>query len=198
MKIRFEGVKDEEMQTKINQMHEKALKILQDNGLSFPEEVTKEVGYAGNRVKITGKTPEFLRVNLNNRMRSTAGRAFGGYRIDINYRLFKEQPDHELEDTYVHELAHIYCHLTFEHNVAHGHEWRNAMRMMGQEPSRCHSLDVSHLKAKRTVRKVRFKCGCCERDLTMRYYNRYVRYSKDDGESPFTCNKCGEDLHPVV
>ena len=52
-----------------------------------------------------------ITVNLNTRMRSCGGRAFyNNNHIHINYRLFNDNEDNDLRNTFTHELAHLIAH----------------------------------------------------------------------------------------
>ena len=74
-------------------------------------------------------------------MRTRAGYAdLIDYRVRLNARLLKRNPA-ELDDTLVHELAHIAAVMICGLEIRpHGREWAQLMRVAGYEPTRTHPL----------------------------------------------------------
>lgn len=182
MKVIFEGVNDQEMMSKIKEYHDKAVAKFKENGGVWPEEVK-------------GEEPAPVRVKLNSRMRSCGGRAKGMFYIDINYRLYLDNPE-ELENTYVHELAHIFCQRKYSFKVGHAREWKMAMTMMGQEPSRCHNLKVDHLRNSR--KSFEYSCGC-ERythRLGPKRNQKALSRLVSSGSTGYSCRDCKKPLLP--
>ena len=151
------GVDDSEMIEKIQNIHKEAIKKLIKNNPKI-----KENSNVFNNIKIN--------VELNERMRSCAGKAQAGHTIKINYRMHIDNPS-ELEDTYIHELAHILCHREKKNEPRydlftgkrkrgdhHGKHWQKMMKDMGIEPKRTHNLDVEKYRNKRN--KFLYKCEC--------------------------------------
>lgn len=108
--------------------------------------------------------------------------------IDLNPVLLMENTDDFMKRTVPHELAHLACDKIYPeaHNRGfndeaagmlrmlsirghgryrrpkrdiHGSRWQSIMRVLGADPSRCHSYDVTNVKR----RKARFdyKCSKC-------------------------------------
>jgi SprT-like family len=88
----------------------------------------------GNKV---GKKPTIER---NNRLRTTAGRAFlHDNKIDISTKLLLEFPSHFAKDTIPHEGAHFVAYRVFgEEN--HGKPWKAVMAAIGLPTSPYHNL----------------------------------------------------------
>ena len=60
--------------------------------------------------------------------------------IELHATLFKVGRRQELEETFLHELAHAINHLLFN-GRGHGRTWKEVMRALELEPTRLHSLD---------------------------------------------------------
>lgn len=174
MAIEFDyqtGSKDLDMQKKIIEFHEKAMEKLKEKR---PELFEKD------------NFKRSVRIVLNHRMRSCAGKARSGNVVEINYRLHKDNPQ-ELEDTYVHELAHIVCQRCYPRERGHGYTWQNVMSNMGLVPTRTHNLDVSKYKAKR--KKYIYACSC-RNDIEL----SSVRHGKINKGASYTCTRCRTSL----
>ncbi len=93
--------------------------------------------------QVTDQFGELYKTRIidNPRMRTAAGRAFiSDNKIELNGKMLLEHPD-ELEPTFVHELAHLISIALYgARGAGHGRYWRATMRMLGQEPTRCHSM----------------------------------------------------------
>lgn len=76
----------------------------------------------------------------NNRLKTTAGRAFYLLRkVDLSTELFTEYTDDFVQDTIPHEVCHQAAWDLWEHH-GHGKPWKTAMLSIGINPQRCHSL----------------------------------------------------------
>ena len=124
-------------------------------------------------------------VGWNERLRSTAGRAFGREgRIELNPRLLAHR-QRELHVVLVHEAAHLAAHRLYGPSVPpHGRHWRALMRLCGLPPAITHDLPVPPARRRRHLflrvcdacgdrriaRAVRYRaCACgAERFLVMR------------------------------
>ncbi|MDF1755363.1 MAG: SprT-like domain-containing protein [Verrucomicrobiales bacterium] len=105
-------------------------------------------------------------VNWNKRLRTTAGRAYSNLaKIELNPRLQllpDEKRDHEINQTFLHELAHVVAHARNPKRriQPHGDEWKQACADLGiPGEERCHSLNLG-----RTTRRKNFAyiCPACE------------------------------------
>lgn len=89
----------------------------------------------------------------------------GGYayllqnRISLNAGLFNRNKDYFFNDTIPHEMAHLIAFIVYKER-GHGPAWKNTMKRLGYEPTRCHSMDVSETKRKMTLQRWVYKCGC--------------------------------------
>lgn len=91
-----------------------------------------------------------VRVHWNERLTSTAGRAFlklGS--IELNPTLLQRAPD-QLRVVLVHEVAHIAAGRLFGPNIpAHGRHWRSLMALAGLPPDVTHKIPVRKMRAVR-------------------------------------------------
>lgn len=184
--LKFSGVVDEDMQKKIESFHKKAIDNFKKSGGVFGI-------LNGNGTVHTEIEEHVVVVKLNNRMRSTAGTARGLWNIDLNYRLLAEN-QHELESTYVHELAHIFCNVMFRRRVNHGPEWKKVMSDMGQSPDVYHKMDCKKLRRKRY--RYIHTCDCEEREfrLTKQKFEKSMRHIERYTVSQYYCPTCKKTL----
>jgi predicted SprT family Zn-dependent metalloprotease len=110
-------------------------------------------------------------VHWNQRLLSTAGRAFGhAGRIELSPALLAKSPD-ALEAVLVHEAAHVAVHRLFGPRVApHGRHWRALMRLCGLPPEVTHDLPVGRRRRARFL-YLRLCNACGDRRI-----GRSVRY----------------------
>lgn len=79
-------------------------------------------------------------VVLNNRLKSTAGRAwYEEDKIDLSVELFREHTHWMLTDVIPHELCHMAAWRWHKHS-GHGPAWKDTMRAIGLEPKRTHDM----------------------------------------------------------
>ncbi|MGE3171575.1 MAG: SprT-like domain-containing protein [Planctomycetota bacterium] len=111
-------------------------------------------------------------VRWNERLRTTAGRAFPvEQRIELNPALLQDHPD-ELEAVLVHEAAHLAAARLFgPHVAAHGRHWRALMRLAGHPPDVTHDLPVPRRRRRRSHVYLRVCDVCGDRRIA-----RVVRY----------------------
>jgi predicted SprT family Zn-dependent metalloprotease len=55
-----------------------------------------------------------------------------------------EYSENYIEETVVHEFAHLVQDLVWGETRSHGREWKNVMKSFGAKPDRCHSMDLSN------------------------------------------------------
>lgn len=128
-------------------------------------------------------------VNWNKRMRSAAGRAhYQKCLIDLNPRLQllpEPKKKEEIEDTFLHELAHL---VAFGRNRGrriqpHGAEWKQACADLGiPGEDRCHDLDFG---TRRMKRKFIYECPACKTSIPR------VRRIK----RPVACHSCCKEYN---
>ena len=88
---------------------------------------------------------------LNNRLKTTAGRAFyEHYYIDLSTELFWEHTERFLTDTIPHELAHIVAYIVHG-DTGHGKAWYSVIHKMNIATTRLHNM-VNTLHAKRKTK----------------------------------------------
>lgn len=132
------------------------------------------------------------KIELNPRMRSTAGRAFyRSNKIQLNERLLTDNPQ-DIEQTFAHELAHLISYALYgDAGKGHGSNWRRVMKQLGYEPDRTHDLDVSAYARRHPV-KAYAKCKCSVYPLKARRINKILLGSK------YRCLKCSTHLELVT
>ena len=102
--------------------------------------------------------------------RRAAGLAHGDTKIGLNATLLRENEADMLAQTVPHELAHVIVYRRFlragTRGAAwvrprpHGDEWQAVMRrIFDRDPARCHSYDISNVRA-RTYRVMPYACQC--------------------------------------
>lgn len=107
----------------------------------------------------------------------TAGYAvYSKWQIRLNPVLLVENGQAFIDDTPVHELAHLICFKVYPeaHNPTqryavfgssrakrdiHGARWQSIMRTLGSNPTRTHKFDTSNVGHHKT--KYVYKCNCC-------------------------------------
>ncbi len=117
-----------------------------------------------------------LRVFWNDRLTTTAGRAFlQRGQIELNPHLMSRAPE-TLDAVLVHEAAHLAAFRLFGPNIpAHGRHWRSLMRLAGHAPEVTHRIPVDDLRQSRTRSwfYLRWCGGCGSSVLAVR-----VRYGR--------------------
>ncbi len=126
-----------------------------------------------------------LDVFWNYRMRSCAGRAWGGETIQLNARLLSQNPT-ELPATFLHELAHIWGHRLFQAR-GHGQAWQTLMAWMEQPIHRTHRMDVSRLAHRQKA--FAYRCQCQQHWLKTKRHHKVLQ-----GQI-YTCRRC---LAPLI
>lgn len=101
-----------------------------------------EASLCWNRLaKIYGNIGDKPVIILNNRLRTTAARAWlEEGKVDLCTRLLRRYPDEFFTQTLPHELAHIVAYRVFGYTGAHGVPWKKVMRALGLEPRIYHSM----------------------------------------------------------
>lgn len=98
--------------------------------------------------QISEKAP---RVVLNNRLKTTAGRAFyedNPQYIDLSTELFWEYTEEFLNDTIPHELAHLVAYTVYG-DTGHGKGWKSVLSHMKINTTRLHNMvNTVHSKRK--------------------------------------------------
>ncbi len=99
----------------------------------------------------------------------TAGTASNaGGEVNLNAILLNENKQHFIDNTVVHEMAHIFCsqmwgtELRGSKRISHGNSWKHMMRVLGADPKRCHSYDVTNSTV-RVKAKYSYTCSGCQK-----------------------------------
>lgn len=96
---------------------------------------------------------------------TTAGEAWGSYKIRLNSALFAVNESEFYNDTIPHEVAHIVQHTVYPHSKPHGSEWRSIMRFFGYNPTRKHKMDCTAVRRRKAT--VTVMCTCCSKEFPM-------------------------------
>ena len=91
-----------------------------------------------------------IRVFWNDRLTTTAGRAFVKLgSVELNPTLLRRAPD-QLRVVLTHEVAHIAAARLFGANIAaHGRHWRSLMAHAGLPPDITHKIPVPNVRGRR-------------------------------------------------
>jgi len=75
--------------------------------------------------------------------------------IEMNTKVC--QTEEQYRSTLIHEWAHALCTARFPfRRIGHGREWKDMMRLLGANPSRCHDYDIAHLPGRTAI-----ECSAC-------------------------------------
>lgn len=105
-------------------------------------------------------------------------------RIRLNADLLNDPRyvDNMIDDTVVHEFAHVVVRQLYPGSQSHGETWKAVMRRLGIErPQRCHDYEVVPA---RTHARMLYVCGCQEHWVTKITHNRIKR------GITYTCRQC--------
>ena len=111
--------------------------------------------------------------------------------IKFNLVLLMENPDHFIEVTVTHEVAHIVVHRLYKRNAQpHGREWKKVMTTLGiDDPKRCHSYDTTNSRQRLGAKYV-YACDC-RKDICL----GVVRHRNiQAGRKYYICLKCKANL----
>jgi SprT protein len=80
------------------------------------------------------------------------------YKIRINRGLLHKDPNHVINQTIPHEVAHLVAFQVYGTKISpHGREWQSVMvDVFGLRPDRCHSIDTSSVSPRPFV----YTCSC--------------------------------------
>ena len=102
-----------------------------------------QVDFWWNKAKeIFGNIGEKPKCVLNNRLKSTGGRAFieHGY-IDLSVSLLRDNMDYYAKDTIPHELAHMIAFRLYQ-DRGHGKAWKYVAQTLYGANNRCHTMQI--------------------------------------------------------
>ena len=87
------------------------------------------------------------------------------YEIRLNPVFLGHYKDEFVNDTVVHEYAHVATLKLHPDATPHGKEWKQIMRLLGVEPTRCHAYDNELIYEKRATRS--YMCTCCYQTINV-------------------------------
>jgi predicted SprT family Zn-dependent metalloprotease len=125
-----------------------------------------------------------IRVHWNDRLTTTAGRAFVKLgSVELNPTLLQRAPD-QLRVVLTHEVAHVAAARLFGQNVAaHGRHWRALMALAGLPPDITHKIPLRNLPRRRARYFYLRICDACGDRLiaaTVRYGRCHGCEARDD------------------
>jgi predicted SprT family Zn-dependent metalloprotease len=147
-----------------------------------------------------------VRVKLNKRLRTTAGRSMPLKRlIDLNADFWREHPNRMRSRTIPHEVAHHVDWYVYRKH-GHGRTWKRIMRELGVEDDRrCHDYEAAKRKKRTMPRPHVYVCDCPEGErehrLTTRQHNICAPVVTCSGlvtrRRYYTCTVCKSKLKHV-
>lgn len=178
---------------------------------SLKEQVNKRLEDLQNLVaKKYGKTVPNMEVTYDLTSIRTAGMAvtqpyLNKFKIRLHPAALLTYGKDYIEDTVVHEFAHLVQKQHYPTSQPHGIEWKRVMVSLGKDPKRCHNMDLtsaittynSSVKGststvtpikKRNVKTFSYHCKCRNHELTSIRHNKVLK-----GEN-YICKTCGTRL----
>jgi SprT protein len=111
------------------------------------------------------------------------------YTIRLNKTLLEEQTDLYIDNTVVHEFAHLVTNLIYGRSVkSHGKEWKSIAKELGlKNPKSTNSLYT----LRNRVEKFVYVCGCKDKEhsLTKIRHNKILKRI-----NVYSCIICSQDL----
>lgn len=123
---------------------------------------------------------------------TVAGRAGkkGSWFVRYNMELAERNIEDFLNDTVIHECAHVIAFIKYGRIKPHGYEWRSVCSMLGlKNPKRCHDYEVTQA---RKTKKFAYTCSCGTK-LTV----GLNIYNKMQGGRNYRCCSCRIRLNPT-
>lgn len=123
------------------------------------------------------------------------------YTMKLNDVLLRENGQKYIDEVVVHETAHLIDIAVYGVQrtpkgsfVQHGRTWKNVMRMLGNDPKRCHKFDVTNARARIHKRNHVYKCGCKTHKLTARKHNSIQKSAAYYGRITHKCRTCNDSI----
>lgn len=115
--------------------------------------------------------------------------------IRLNPVYLNAHTEHYINDTVVHEWAHLAAHKKYGRYIsAHGNEWKNTMRAVGVVPSRTHNYTVPEgVKVGKQTTKYAIVCNKCGEKMEC----GPKVFAKLNRGASYKHNRCGGTIAPV-
>lgn len=154
---------------------------------------------------------EFPSIIYKKRGRCAGTGSYTKWEIDLNPVLLWKEGDTFINETPIHELAHLITDRVYpeahdrgikivrgrirrEKREVHGPSWYEVMNVLGvANPQRCHTFDTSHLP-KKHVTKYPYTCSCKTWDLGPKRHKKLVMAAAIGARCPYRCPHCKGDL----
>lgn len=180
---------------------------------SLKEKVSKRIDELQKVAKARfGKTVPNVEITYDINAIRLAGMAVtnpftGKFQIRLHPAALLTYGDDYIEDTVVHEFAHLVQQQNYPRSQAHGKEWKGVMIAFGKDPKRCHTMDlefannhynsvVKGIKGStvtptktRQVKTFKYKCGCMTHELSSIRHNKVLK-----GTGSYSCKHCNTKL----
>lgn len=133
--------------------------------------------------------PPYVKVTFDLKGR-TAGQACYPNKIRINQYLLEQYGQKYIDDTVVHEIAHLLTDHKYPHSKPHGDKWQQIMFLLGvTNPSTTHSYST---KPARQTKQYVYICDCRVHYLPTITHNRILKGAE------YKCKRCGTGLVKTV
>lgn len=127
----------------------------------------------------------------------------GSMLINFNMAMLLKHTEHFVDNVVPHEYCHYVVYLIASENPkilkkmkAHGDEWKQMMKMIGVEPTRCHNYDVPkknyylyqcecadgvlvgpqiHKKISLGVKNTTYRCKTCKEPIGKNLFSRLIK-----------------------
>lgn len=134
--------------------------------------------------QVFGRDFEAPKVTFDLRGKTAGAANYAANHIRLNDVLLRENQETFINRTVPHEVAHLLAFALYGSRIsAHGPEWKNVMRRLGETPSRCHTYDTTNATVRR-VAKFSMFCACREHQVTALVLGRITRGVK------YKCRLC--------
>lgn len=118
--------------------------------------------------------------------------------LKFNIILAMENTSEYIEQVIPHEVAHILTTIKYGYIVrgftkkgkaifdSHGANWQHVMRKLGKTPTRCHDMNVSSVKVKKTIKRWIYACPSCNKE----YGLTSQKHTKAMQKNCYICKVC--------
>jgi SprT protein len=132
--------------------------------------------------------------------------------LKFNIVLAEDNEDEYMNQIIPHEVAHIISAIKYGYIIkgyrvtrkygkviktpvydSHGVYWQHVMWAMDKSPDRCHTLDVSKVKQKRTIRRHVYACPVCKKEYGVTS-QKHTKICNSNGRVYPYCKVCDIEI----
>ena len=123
----------------------------------------------------------------------TAGKAHyisdNSIRLWFHPQLMAQDLTEYIKQVCAHEVAHLYQRKIYPNSKPHGREFKDIAHVLGDNGSRCHTLDTTQVRQHRTVKRYVYYCPKCYKEylLTIRKHNTMITYNQYNSGRYYVC-----------